>query len=148
MKVSYIHNRRCPLKLVAEFGPLCRKGIEVTVVCPGPVETPNPRTGSTEMCFLLNVYNNRVISARIPSFGTYPTLTYLHLRKWKQGPLGLSITYRIPSKSDRLPPRKVELEFLGNGFSELDGFFTQWPCLCGSGNTPNSNKHVIVVMRT
>ncbi|WMV25458.1 hypothetical protein MTR67_018843 [Solanum verrucosum] len=99
---------------------LCRKGIKVTVVCPGPVETPNPRTGSTE---------------------------YLHLRKWKQGPLGLSITYRIPSKSDRLPPRKVELEFLGNGFSELNGFFTQWPCLCGSGNTPNSNKHVIVVMR-
>ncbi|KAK4706603.1 hypothetical protein R3W88_033835 [Solanum pinnatisectum] len=27
---------------------LCRKGIKVTVVCPGPVETPNPRTGSTE----------------------------------------------------------------------------------------------------
>ncbi|KAK4370940.1 hypothetical protein RND71_010415 [Anisodus tanguticus] len=27
---------------------LCCKGIKVTVVCPGPVETPNPRTGSTE----------------------------------------------------------------------------------------------------
>ncbi|KAM3290089.1 dehydrogenase/reductase SDR family member 7 isoform X1 [Capsicum chacoense] len=27
---------------------LCHKGIKVTVVCPGPVETPNTRTGSTE----------------------------------------------------------------------------------------------------